>query len=166
MEIKEGQKPLREFLSRTIFVPEGKNIDDLLRDMLRERIQLVIVVDEYGGTSGLITMETLVEEIVGDIHEEHEDPNGDEVVDLRDGSYLVDGRLLLEEFSQVFGCELSDPDVDTIAGYIFTKAGFIPKVGATFELGEGIHSEIAEADDRRIFKIKVTPPTPVTVPLH
>lgn len=166
MEISEGKQPLREFLSRTIFVPEGKNVDDLLRDMLRERIQMVIVVDEYGGTSGLITMENLVEEIVGDIHEEHEDPNGDDVVDLQDGSYLVDGRVLLEEFSQLFNVEISDPDVDTIAGYIFTKAGFIPKVGETFDLGEGIRSEIAEADDRRIFKIKVTPPTPVTVPLH
>lgn len=166
MEISEGEKPINEFLTRTIFVPEGKNVDDLLREMLKERIQMVIVVDEYGGTSGLITMENLVEEIVGDIHEEHEDPNGDEIVDLQDGSYMVDGRVLLEEFSQLFNCDIQDPDVDTIAGYIFTKAGFIPKVGETFDLGEGIRSEIAEADDRRIFKIKVTPPTPVTVPLH
>jgi CBS domain containing-hemolysin-like protein len=143
-------------LMSPIFVPENRNISDLLADMLKQRMQMAIVIDEYGGTSGLTTLENLVEEIVGEIHEEHEESTSPKIVPLDNGAFMVDGKLLLEDFCEYFDIEVNDDDVDTVGGFIFNQEGAIPQIGSNVKIGE-LEATITEADSRRIFKVQISP---------
>ncbi len=156
IEISNEGKSIEKSLTRVMFIPENKNISDLLEEMLTHRTQMVIVIDEYGGTAGLTTLEDLIEEIVGEIHDEHEEPDSDEIIELKNGSFLVDGKVLLEDFCEMFSIDVEVSDVDTIGGFIFNHEGRIPKEGSHCEIG-GWSVEIARADDRRIYQVKVSP---------
>lgn len=156
IEISNEGKSIEKSLTRVMFMPENKNISDLLEEMLTHRTQMVIVIDEYGGTAGLTTLEDLIEEIIGEIHDEHEEPDADEIIELKNGSFLVDGKVLLEDFCEMFSIDVEVSDVDTIGGFIFNHEGRIPKEGSHCEIG-GLSVEIARADDRRIYQVKVTP---------
>jgi len=155
IELNEANKSIESCLTRVMFIPENKNISDLLEEMLTHRTQMVVVIDEYGGTAGLTTLEDLIEEIVGEIHDEHEEPDSDEIIDLKNGSYLVDGKVLLEDFCEMFSVE-EESEVDTVGGFIFNHEGRIPKEGSHSEIG-GLKVEIMKSDDRRIYQIKVMP---------
>ena len=161
--IMDDDRPIDSCLMELLFVPEKRGLNDLLQDILTKRMQMAIVIDEYGGTSGLITLEDVVEELIGEIHDEHEIPGNDSIVDLQNGSYLVDGRVLLEDFCEIFSVDEEDEDVDTVGGFIFNKEGYIPKVGETVFIGS-VRTEIAQADDRRIYKLTVTPSNPINLP--
>nr|WP_279382512.1 transporter associated domain-containing protein [Acanthopleuribacter pedis] len=143
-----------------VFVHDRRPLNELLQEMLMSRMQMAIVIDEYGGTSGLITLEDVVEELVGEIHDEHETPDEDWIVPVGQGTYLVDGRLLLEEFCEMFAVDVDQEDIDTLGGFIFYREGHIPKPGEKLKIGD-ILAEIDKADDRRIYKIKITPPKPI-----
>lgn len=147
-------KSLAEISMPVLFVPESKNVADLLQEMLKTRIQMAVVLDEYGGTAGLITLEDAIEEIVGEIHDEHEVPDQDEMVVQPDGTTRVDGRVLLEDFCDHFGLSLVDDNVDTIGGYLFAKEGRIPDVGHRVVI-QDVEIEILKADSRRIYEILV-----------
>lgn len=157
LEVVDKHDDLSGYLKPTMFVPEMKSISDLLEEMLKERMQMVIVIDEYGGTAGLITLEDLIEEIVGEIHDEHEAPEADQIITLENGDLLIDGKITLEDFCEMFGTEADNEDVDTVGGYIFNKSGRIPDVGHLCEVC-GIPVEVARADQRRIYQVKVAAP--------
>jgi len=160
-----SSEDFEDHLLQPLFVPEGRHIRDLMTEMLKNRLQMAVVIDEYGGTSGLVTLEDLVEEIVGDIHEEHEDAEPSDFVKLEDGSYLIHGRVLLEDFCEFFRIDISDEDVDTVGGYIFFREGRILEEGSETQIGP-IKVRVEKADERRIYQIRaivsddVTSPTP------
>lgn len=131
------------------FVPETTNLKALLHDLRTTRIHLAIVLDEYGGTAGLVTLEDVLEQIVGDIGDEHDQLRPEEVQEQPDGSLLVSGRVPLDEVNELFGLELNSDQVETIGGYLCEIAGRIPAQGETFPL-DGWAFHVEEADAKHI----------------
>ncbi len=116
---------LRELVKPILFVPESKNVESLLREFRREHQQMAIVVDEYGGTAGLITLEDILEEVVGDIRDETERPE-EPIKKIGDNRYAVHGSLSLRDWSETFGIELEPSEADTIGGFVVSLLGRIP----------------------------------------
>lgn len=121
---------VRQLARPAVFVPESMRAETLLQQMKREAVHVCIVVDEYGGIAGLVTMEDLIEELVGEISDEYDRPSS-EVVELQPGRYRVSGRLGLEDVGELFGIELDDDDVDSIGGLLGKELGRIPTPGTT-----------------------------------
>lgn len=145
-------KPVEELMKQPVFVNGSEKIDDVLRLMKRQKTHLCIVVDEYGGTSGLITMEDILEELVGDILDEHDEETQNIVPDP-EGGYLVSGLTELKEFSEFFGVE-PDSDNISVGGWVTEFLGRIPDVGDGFKYDK-VNITVAETDGRRVLKIKV-----------
>ncbi|MFJ6652429.1 hemolysin family protein [Microbacterium sp. NPDC091313] len=124
--------PVRRIARPAVFVPESMRAETLLQQMRRDAVHVCLVVDEYGGVSGLVTLEDLIEELVGDISDEY-DAKSTEVVELEPGRYRVSARLALDEVGDLFGLELDDEDVDSIGGLLGKALGRIPQPGATAE---------------------------------
>jgi CBS domain containing-hemolysin-like protein len=133
----DARGPRVEELMRTpTFVPESKPVDELLRDMQAQRIHIAIVVDEYGGFAGLVTIEDILEEIVGEIADEHDAFQRPPVEELPDGSMRVTARLPVEDLAELFGVELpEDDDVETVGGLLARELGLVPIEGASAEIG-------------------------------
>ena len=129
------------------YVPETKPADDLLREMQTGRFHMALAVDEYGGTAGLVTMEDLLEEVVGELTDEH-DPELPEVVEVAPGTYRVPARLALDELGELFGLEIDDDDVDTVGGLLTKAIGRVPLPGAAGDT-QGVHLQAEEATGRR-----------------
>ncbi|MDN5716674.1 MAG: hemolysin family protein [Janibacter sp.] len=127
--------PVEEFMRPAPFVPESKPVDALLREMQRDQIHAAIVVDEYGGTAGLVTIEDILEEIVGEITDEY-DREGPGVQDLGDGRYRVPAGLHIDDLGELYGVELDDEEVDTVGGLIGKITGRVPIVGAQCVVGD------------------------------
>jgi CBS domain containing-hemolysin-like protein len=128
--------PVRQIARPAVYVPESMKAETLLQQMKRDAVHVCIVVDEYGGIAGLVTLEDLIEELVGDISDEY-DPRTTEVVDLGDGRYRVSARLPLDELGDLFGLELDDEDVDSVGGLLGKALGAVPQPGASAEV-EGL----------------------------
>lgn len=161
--MQDTGKSLKDILRPAYFVPETVRTDVLFHEMQRRKNHLAIVVDEYGGTSGLITMEDLLEEIVGDINDEYDPLEPQDIQKLPDGSYRVAGGAALEDVAEALNVELPPSDeYDTLGGLIFSRLSAIPKDG-THPVVEcmGLSIEVEEITDRRIAWAKVTvlPPT-------
>lgn len=125
-------------LKAPFFVPETKKIDDMLKEFQKQHLQMAVVVDEYGGVSGIVTMEDILEEIVGDIWDETDDITGeDDITEVSENHFMVDGRTNIEDFCEFFGIERTDDmlDYDTVAGLIYDIAGIIPSEGDKFTWG-------------------------------
>ncbi len=137
------------------YVPETKLIDELLREMQKGRVQLAVVVDEYGGAVGIATVEDIVEEIVGEIEDEH-DRTPPLVERLPDGSYRVAGRVHIDELNESREWELPKGDFETVAGLVLATVNRIPAVGEVFDVGPHEFT-VLEADQRRILKVRITP---------
>ena len=152
----EWQKLIRP----AFFVPENRKINDLFQDFREKKIHIAIVVDEYGGTSGLITMEDVIEEIVGEINDEFDATNVEEhYTRLDDGSYLFKAQTSIVDFCKVFEVdedyfEPMQGEADTLAGLILEIEGRIPEIGFKFNF-EKFHMEITDADPKRIKEVKV-----------
>jgi CBS domain containing-hemolysin-like protein len=121
--------PVRTLVRQTLFVPESKKVDDLLRQMQVESNHLAMVVDEYGGIAGLVTLEDLIEELVGDISDEY-DHETIEIEEVGDGRYRVSARLPVDELGELFGIELDDDDVDSVGGLLTKALGRLPHTGS------------------------------------
>ncbi len=148
-------------LMRTpLFVPESMGVLELLARMRNERIHLAIVVDEFGGTEGLITIEDVVEEIVGDIEDEHDEQAGGMLTMLEDGLWEADARLELEELQQTVDARLTaeEDEVDTVGGLVFLLAGRIPRPGDCVLHPSGWRLESVEVDARRIVRVRLHAP--------
>ena len=135
------------FVRDAEYVPEMKPADDLLREMQTGRFHMALAVDEYGGTAGLVTMEDLLEEVVGELTDEH-DPELPEVVEVAPGTYRVPARLALDELGELFGLEIDDDDVDTAGGLLTKAIGRVPLPGAAGDT-QGVHLQAEEAAGRR-----------------
>ncbi|MGF3052406.1 hemolysin family protein [Microbacterium sp. YY-03] len=140
-------RPAIDLAREPVFVPEAMKAETLLQQMKRDSIHVCLVVDEYGGVSGLVTLEDLIEELVGDISDEH-DAKGSEIIDLGDGRYRVSARLPLDEVGDLFGIELEDEDVDSIGGLLAKELGRVPESGSIAE-SDGIIMTGGESRGRR-----------------
>lgn len=155
-------KPLhRTKLTREVlFVPPSMPAGDLLAKMQATRQHMGIVIDEYGGTDGLVTIEDLVEEIVGDIEDEHDDAHGPMLVPVSDGVFTADARMPLDELQEALGngLELSEDlleDVDTLGGLVFSQLGRVPVRGELVSIAGGYEIEVIDADPRRIKRVRI-----------
>jgi CBS domain containing-hemolysin-like protein len=144
-----------ELMRQPTFVPETKRIDDLLREMQKGRNQLAVVVDEYGGATGIVTLEDIVEEIVGEIQDEH-DRTPASVERLRDGSYWVAARAHIDELNEALDWSLPKQDYETVAGLVLATLHRIPRTGEEFQI-PGYTITVLEADARRVAAVKIAP---------
>jgi CBS domain containing-hemolysin-like protein len=153
-----GEATIGSLLRPAYFVPETKRISDLLREMQRQRIQLAVVVDEYGGAEGIVTVEDIVEEIVGEIEDEHE-TRSSALVPLPDGGYLVAARMELDELNETLEWDLPKKAYETVGGLMLAALGRIPRPGEQVVVG-AYELSVVDADERRILKVKVRRRTP------
>jgi putative hemolysin len=147
---------LRSLMRPATYVPETKRIDDLLREMQKARLQMAVVIDEYGGAVGIVTVEDIVEQVVGEIHDEH-DRTAATVERLPDGSYRVVGRERVQDLNDALDWDLPTGDFETVAGLILATVHRIPLVGEEFQVGRYTFT-VLEADQRRILTVRITPP--------
>jgi CBS domain containing-hemolysin-like protein len=159
------QVPDTEARSRTVatlmrtdvyFVPESKLGSDLLREMQKHNIKMAIVVDEYGGTAGLVTLEDLVEEIVGEIQDEHEKVD---VVRENEHSYIVPGSMDVDRLDELFGIRPEGKEAATVAGLVSELAGRIPQRGEIVE-EDGLRFEVLDSTERRVERVRITASEP------
>ena len=151
---EEDPKPLKELLRPAYFVPETVAADVLFRDMQGKKTHLALVVDEYGGTSGLVTLEDLLEELVGNIYDEFDPQEEQEIIPLEEGRWRVSGSADLEELAEVVGFTLPDDeeiDYDTLGGLVFSQLSVIPEDGSRPAVDAlGLHIQVEELCDRRV----------------
>lgn len=148
------ESSLRDVIRPAFFIPETKRLDDLLEELQQKSLQMAIVVDEYGGTEGLVSMEDLLEEIVGEIEDEFSRTEEPEVVHLPNGSALVDAGVTTEDFEKLFHARLDSPDVDTVGGYVYRTLGRIPQAGdAVFT--NHLRIEVVSILGRRLRKLRI-----------
>jgi putative hemolysin len=152
--LKNDRRPVAEIARPPYFISETKKVSELLREFQSEHLQIAIVVDEYGGTAGIITTEDIIEEIVGEIADEHEDEEST-LVELGDDTYLVSGLLRVEQLEEKLDADLSGDDYETVAGLIFTSLGRVPQAGATVAKNGWLFT-VERADRRRIYRVKVS----------
>lgn len=139
------------------FTPESKNISELFRELRAHKQHMAIVVDEYGGTAGIVTLENIIEEIVGEIHDEDEMDEQDDYVQMDANTYSIDARLNLIELNERLGTELDAENIDTIGGFVVDHLGRVPERGTQFTY-RGIRFTIFEADERRVRRIHLQMP--------
>jgi CBS domain containing-hemolysin-like protein len=149
--------PVTELMVEAVFVPETRPLDELLRDMRAGRSQLAVVIDEYGGTAGIITLEDLLEEIVGEIHDEYDEPPaGPRLTTPREtGTYVVDASLHRDEVLELFGLELPEGPFETLAGYLLVLFDRIPVEGDRVADDHWLY-EVVEMDHLRISQVRIT----------
>jgi len=157
--------PLQRLLRKVLFVAPSSRVLDLLSQMRQQRVHMAFVVDEFGGIDGLITIEDLVEEIVGDIEDEHDETEPAHILERADGSLIVDARTPIEELEETLDTRLLLPDVeeevDTTGGLIFMLAGHVPLRGEKIEHPSGHVFEVLDADQRRVRRLRVRRPVKV-----
>jgi CBS domain containing-hemolysin-like protein len=145
---------LRSLLRPALFVPESKRVSDLLRELQSAKVHMAIVIDEYGGTAGLVTIEDIVEEIVGEILDEYDEAEEAPYQVVGADEYIFDARVSLDDINHLMDAELSDELGDTLAGFIYGQLGKVPVPGETIET-DCLHMEVLSVDDRRIRKVRV-----------
>ena len=152
---KLGPRPARDLMRDAYFVPETKKVPALLREMQANQVHMAIAVDEFGGTAGLVTIEDLLEELVGEIADEY-DEEEPMVVSHDDGSYLIDARLDIDELGELIGTPIPDEDWDTVGGLILGLAGRVPAEGEAFEYNRHTLT-VEKVQGRRVSQIRLHP---------
>ena len=160
--VAKDQVPVGRIARPLKFLPISKTVLSSLSEMRRERAHLAIVVDDYGGTAGIVTLEDLVEELIGDIRDEY-DLEQDQATRLPAGEVEVDGLLNLDEFTEQTGIELPEGPYETAAGYVLAALGDLPSVGDSVQVA-GRTITVTELDGRRIARLRVTATTPPPAP--
>ena len=166
ISLKIGDPPkdnsIKSLMRPAYFVPETKRVPDLLREFQRKRVQSAIVVDEYGGTAGLVTIEDLLEEIVGEIRDEY-DVEVERIVDEGNGSFVFSGSVHIEEMASRLKFEVQGQGFETVGGFLLSKLGRVPVVGERFEVDD-LDVEVLEAERRRIHRVRITRHEPAPAP--
>jgi CBS domain containing-hemolysin-like protein len=144
--------PIAPLVRPATFVPETKRVSELLKEFQRKQVQLAIVVDEYGGTAGIVTIEDLLEEIVGEIRDEY-DVETEPIIDEGNGSYVFSAKVSFDEVRERLGVEVEPDGFETVGGYVLTRLGRVPAIGERFEL-DGMQVEVLDAERRRIHKVR------------
>lgn len=150
--VDEG-KTISEIFKEPVFVTPTLKISNLLRELQKEKAHIAVVVDEYGGTAGIVTMEDILEELVGEIWDEHDEIE-EEVTEVCENIYLLQGTVLLDEMCDLLGIKCEESEADTVSGFIMEQLGHIPVEGETFEY-ENLKIEITEVVARRITEVKI-----------
>lgn len=160
--LAEGKAPKdwTALMRQPLFVPQARNALDVLNDMRASRVHLAVVVDEYSGTDGIITIEDLVEEIIGEIEDEHDDAPTDLLIQQDDGIWEADARAELDDVGQRVDPRLGEieEDVDTLGGLAFVLAGQVPPVGAILAHDSGWQVEVIAGDEKRVTRLRLHPP--------
>ncbi len=151
----EKDKSIRDLIRTAYFVPETKRADELLKEMKNLNVHMAIIVDEYGGTAGLVTIENLIEEIVGDIRDEYDLNEEAEYTEHGSGKYTVDAGMDLDDFNELLQVDLPTDDSDTLGGFILEKLGRVPTAGETIETPE-LDIRVGSVDGQRIRKVHIT----------
>ena len=152
---ENGPFDLKALLRPAVVIPESKRLNMLLRDFRASRNHMAIVVDEYGGVSGLITIEDVLEEIVGEIDDEHDEEEEAPILELGNNKYRIDALAEIEELNGTFNCDLSDEDYDTVGGLLLAEFGRVPEMGEEVVLAERFHFRVTAADNRRIVMLEM-----------
>jgi magnesium and cobalt transporter len=146
---------VREVLRPAVFIPESKRLNVLLKEFRASRNHMAIVVDEYGGVAGLITIEDVLEQIVGEIDDEHDTDEGAQIRAHGDGRYTLRALTPIEEFNEYFGANLSDEEFDTIGGLVMNKLGYLPRQGEVVTF-DGFTFRVLHTDRRRLHLLEMT----------
>lgn len=154
-----GSEPfdIEQVIRPAVVVPESKRVDRLLKEFREERYHMSIVVDEFGGVSGLVTIEDILEEIVGEIEDEFDDEEELDIRQLSKHTFSVKALTTIEEFNDTFNTSFSDEEVDTVGGMVMTAFGHLPSRGEVVEI-EGYNFKVTSADNRRVLQLQVTIP--------
>ena len=147
---------LREVLRPVLFIPESKRLDALLKQFRESRNHMSVVVDEYGGLAGIVTIEDVIEQIVGEIDDEHDFKEGAPILARDDGSWIVKAVAPIEAFNEELGAELRDDELDTVGGVVARRFGHVPRRGERIVFG-GFEFRVLRADQRRIHLLRVVP---------
>jgi magnesium and cobalt transporter len=150
----DDKRPITPLLRPAVLIPESKRVPELLKQFQRQQNQIAIVVDEYGGTAGLVTVEDLLEEIVGEIRDEY-DVESEPIVDEGRGRFLFSGKVDIDEVAQRLNIEIAREGFETVGGYLLSHIGRVPAVGERFEM-DGLSVEILDAERRRINKVRMS----------
>lgn len=153
----EGKFDIDDVMRPVVYIPESKRLNVLLRDFRESRNHMAIVVDEYGGVAGLVTIEDVLEQIVGEIDDEHDTEEGGDIRRLSSGEYVVKARTHIEDFNEYFGTGYSDEEFDTIGGLVIKSFGHLPKRGEDRDI-DGMGFRVLRADKRRVHLLSVTAP--------
>jgi CBS domain containing-hemolysin-like protein len=151
--VRNDKLDIRSILRKPFFVPHSKHIDELLRELRRRRVHIAVAVDEYGGVSGIISMEDIIEEIIGDIQDEFDNERED-ILKVSDDSWLCDARMNLEDLSEEIGVELPVEDFDTLGGFVFDLLGKIP-VKYEKAVYENIDFIVQDMEGHKINTVKI-----------
>jgi Mg2+/Co2+ transporter CorC len=152
-----GPGSITKILRQAYFVPESKKVSELLREFQRRHLWLAVVVDEYGGVSGLVTVEDLLEEIVGEIWDEHEDER-ESVAPAGENGYSISGKENVETIHELFGRGPEEGEFTSIGGFLAARLGHIPRPGETYREFD-LAFTVEEADRRRVYRVRVEPAT-------
>jgi putative hemolysin len=154
-----GEPPLTTLIRQAYFVPESKRVSELLKELQRKQAHMAIVVDEYGGTAGLVTVEDLLEEIVGEIRDEY-DVEAETVTDEGNGSFVFSGKASVDEVADRLGVRIEREGFETVGGYLLSHLGRMPYIGEKFEVDD-LEAEVLEVERRRINKVRLRRRAPV-----
>lgn len=156
----ESDSDIRGMLRPAVFIPESKRLNVLLKEFRSNRNHIAIVVDEYGGIAGLVTIEDVLEQIVGDIEDEYDfDETEDNIIRENEGVFRVKAATEIEDFNQTLGAHFSDEEFDTVGGLVVSRFGHLPKRGESVKF-DGFLFSILRADSRRLHAVRVTRLTP------
>ena len=164
LEERRGELDMRKVLRPAVFIPESKRLNVLLKEFRTSRNHMAIVVDEYGGVAGLVTIEDVLEEIVGEIADEHDVDEHGTITRSGPDTYRVKALTPIEDFNQYFDAEFSDEECDTVGGLVLHSAGHLPKQGDTLSVGQ-FRFTVLQADKRRIHLLEVKLLEPTNRPL-
>jgi magnesium and cobalt transporter len=159
----ESDSDIRGMLRPAVFIPESKRLNVLLKEFRVSRNHMAIVVDEYGGVSGLLTIEDVLEQIVGDIGDEYDVDEGEGIRKEGERTFAVPALTRIDEFNRAFGTRFSDEEFDTIGGLVLHELGRMPRRGEAIEIG-GLELKVLRADRRRIETLRVTTPRDLDLP--
>ncbi len=149
----EDDRPIRGLIRPAVVVPETKRVPELLKQFQRQQIQCAIVVDEYGGTAGLVTIEDLLEEIVGEIRDEY-DVESEQIVDEGNGRFVFSGKIDIDEVARRLNVQIERAGFETLGGYLMSQLGRVPTVGERFDV-DGLSVEVLDAERRRVTKVRM-----------
>src|SRR3954454_19874392 len=149
----DDRRPIAGLLRPAVVVPETKRVPELLKQFQRQQTQCAIVVDEYGGTAGLVTIEDLLEEIVGEIRDEY-DVESEPIVDEGNGRWVFSGKVDIDEVQQRLNVEIEREGFETVGGYLLAHLGRVPTVGEKFDI-DGLTVEVLDAERRRVNKVRM-----------
>jgi len=152
-KIEGNNQNIEDIIREIKFVPESLSISELLKVFKKERAQMAIIIDEYGGTAGLVTIEDILEEIVGELQDEF-DEEGDEITKTEDGNYIVDGKLILDDISELLKTTIESENIDTIGGWIYSQLTSYPQVNEKI-IYEDYEFIILKCDRKRINKVLI-----------